>query len=642
MDNDKYKDCVTRQTIFAPDRLEHYPIINSYRVGESDSRLFAGEYPGTYPGDKDDEKGIYKLKCLVCFGITHIIDLTEEGVMRPYSQWLPKGVVYRRFPIADVSVPVDTVSVMKLLDDVEDILANDKHKVYIHCYGGVGRTGTIVGCWIGRQCRDYDAALSMLRTYFNQCPKAVNRVTPETEEQKRFIKRFIANYNQREEKKGKFQACLLGGAVGDALGYAVEFTDWQSIQEKYGKKGIRRYQLNNQGMAEISDDTQMTLFTANGILFGETRYAMRGIAASLDNYVKTAYLEWLQTQTGERDLNEKWHSCWLRDVPAMNHRRAPGMTCMSALINLKQHQEVCNHSKGCGGVMRVAPVGLFYARIPSASPEHQKMLIDEMMEETGKIAGCTHKHPLGYLPAAVLAYIIYRLVLLPPKEAGDKLETIIEASIDQLQHSFIKEGNAIKSLRTLINMAVCLSKTDAPDETCIRRIGDGWVGDEALAIAVYCCCKYRKDFEKAVCAAVNHSGDSDSTGAICGNIMGAMLGLASIPDYYLENLELKQIIQEIASDLFNGCCISEYDMGHTVAQKRWEDKYIYAIRKDNYDDFMPKEDDLSGIVFRAKKICFFDEDIKKMEGMSADEKIEFKRKLKQEQRYVVIDEDNEE
>lgn len=103
MDNDKYKDCVTRQTIFAPDRLEHYPIINSYRVGESDSRLFAGEYPGTYPGDKDDEKGIYKLKCLVCFGITHIIDLTEEGVMRPYSQWLPKGVVYRRFPIADVS-----------------------------------------------------------------------------------------------------------------------------------------------------------------------------------------------------------------------------------------------------------------------------------------------------------------------------------------------------------------------------------------------------------------------------------------------------------------------------------------------------------------------------------------------------------
>lgn len=175
------------------------------------------------------------MKCLVCFGITHIIDLTEEEVMRPYSQWLPKGVVYRRFPIADVSIPVDTVSVMKLLDDVEDILANDKHKVYIHCYGGWEEPHDC-RMLIGRQCRDYDAALSMLRTYFSQCPKAVNRVTPETEEQKCFIKRFIADYNQREEKKGKFQACLLGGAVGDALGYAVEFTDWQSIQEKYGKK----------------------------------------------------------------------------------------------------------------------------------------------------------------------------------------------------------------------------------------------------------------------------------------------------------------------------------------------------------------------------------------------------------------------
>lgn len=640
MDNDKYKKCVTRQTTFDPDRLEHYPIINSYRVGENDSRLFAGEYPGTYPGDKDDEKGIYKLKCLVGFGITHIIDLTEEGVMRPYSQWLPKGIVYRRFPIVDVSVPADTVSVMKLLDDVEDILANDKHKVYIHCYGGVGRTGTIVGCWIGRQCRDYDTALSTLKTYFGQCPKAVNRVTPETEEQKLFIKRFIADYNKREAGKGKFQACLLGGAAGDALGYAVEFNSWQSIQEKYGKEGIRRYQLNNQGVAEISDDTQMTLFTANGLLFGETRLATRGIAAGLDSYVKTAYLEWLQTQTGERDM--MWHSCWLRDIPAMNHRRAPGMTCMSALMSLKQHQEVCNHSKGCGGVMRVAPAGLFYARVSSASPDHQEMIIDEMMEVTGRIAACTHKHSLGYLPAAALAYIIYRLVQLPPQEAGDKLETIIGASIDRLRHSFVGKEKSIKSLRALINMAVDLSKTDAPDETCIRRIGEGWVGDEALAIAVYCCCKYRKDFEKAVCAAVNHSGDSDSTGAICGNIMGAMLGLESIPDYYLENLELKEVIQEIASDLFNGCCISEYNMGHTVAQKRWEDKYIYATRKERYDDFIPQQEESSGWVAHVNKIRFFEEDIKKMEGMSTDEKLKFIMKLRMEQRYVVIDEDDEE
>ena len=231
---------------------------------------------------------------------------------------------------------------------------------------------------------------------------------------------------------------------------------------------------------------------------------------------------------------------------------------------------------------------------------------------------------------------------LPPQEAGDKLETIIGASIDRLRHSFVGKEKSIKSLRALINMAVDLSKTDAPDETCIRRIGEGWVGDEALAIAVYCCCKYRKDFEKAVCAAVNHSGDSDSTGAICGNIMGAMLGLESIPDYYLENLELKEVIQEIASDLFDGCCISEYDMGHTIAQKRWEDKYIYATRKERYDDFIPQQEESSGWVAHVNKIRFFEEDIKKMEGMSTDEKLKFIMKLRMEQRYVVIDEDDEE
>lgn len=445
---------------------------------------------------------------------------------------------------------------------------------------------------------------------------------------------------KREAKKGKFQACLLGGAAGDALGYAVEFTSWQSIQEKYGKEGIRRYQLNSQGVAEISDDTQMTLFTANGLLFGATRLATRGIAAYWDCYVEAAYLEWLQTQTGDRD--EKWHSCWLRDIPAMNHRRAPGMTCINALTSLKQHQEVRNYSKGCGGVMRVAPVGLFYARILPATPEHQEMIIDEMMEVTGRIAGCTHKHPLGYLPAAALAYIIYRLVQLAPQEAEDKLETIIGASIDQLRHSFAGKEKSIKSLHALINMAVDLSKTDAPDETCIRRIGEGWVGDEALAIAVYCCCKYRKDFEKAVCAAVNHSGDSDSTGAICGNMMGAMLGLDAIPSYYLENLELKEVIQEIASDLFNGCCISEYNMGHTVAQKQWEDKYIYATRKERYDNFIPQQEESSGWVAHVNKIRFFEEDIKKMEGMSTDEKLKFIKRLKEEQRYVVIDENDEE
>ena len=74
----------------------------------------------------------------------------------------------------------------------------------------------------------------------------------------------------------QFQGCLIGGAAGDALGYAVEFLSAASIFQKYGANGITEYELHR-GIAEISDDTQMTLFTATGLLVGTTRGMTRGI-----------------------------------------------------------------------------------------------------------------------------------------------------------------------------------------------------------------------------------------------------------------------------------------------------------------------------------------------------------------------------
>ena len=79
------------------------------------------------------------------------------------------------------------------------------------------------------------------------------------------------------------------------------------------------------------------------------------------------------------------------------------------------------------------------------------------------------------------------------------------------------------------------------------------MAEEALAIGIYCSLKYQNSFEKAIVAAVNHSGDSNSTGLITGSIIGAYLGVDAIPDYYLENLELRAEIEELASDLFTGC-----------------------------------------------------------------------------------------
>ncbi len=93
---------------------------------------------------------------------------------------------------------------------------------------------------------------------------------------------------------------------------------------------------------------------------------------------------------------------------------------------------------------------------------------------------------------------------------------------------------------------------DRNDLEAIHRLGEGWTGEEALAIAVYCALKYEGDFDRALLVAVNHKGDRDSTGAVAGNILGARLGLSGIPEKYVRDLELKDVILEIADDLYRG------------------------------------------------------------------------------------------
>jgi len=125
----------------------------------------------------------------------------------------------------------------------------------------------------------------------------------------------------------------------------------------------------------------------------------------------------------------------------------------------------------------------------------------------------------------------------------------------------------------LTDKAINLAAESEMDELdAIRELGEGWVAEETLAIAIYCSLKYQNDFEKAMIASVNHSGDSDSTGAVTGNILGAHLGMQAIPEKFLTHLELKDTIIEIADDLFNDCKITEYGDYHDDV---WERKYIY-------------------------------------------------------------------
>ena len=357
----------------------------------------------------------------------------------------------------------------------------------------------------------------------------------------------------------KYRGCMLGGAVGDALGYAVEFIDDEHIFRKFGENGITEYELNCNGKAEISDDTQMSLFTANGLLIGTTRGMMRGIMGSYQSYIALCYKDWLKTQTADELGFEAPEYSWLNNIPDMNHSRAPGRTCISYLMhnNLGSVNEPKNNSKGCGGGMRVAPIGLYLGGRSVDDTE-----VDMIGAET---AALTHGHDLGFIPAAALVHIINSV-----SHSNIALIDAVEKAKSAVANEF-SNAKHITDMVNLIDKAIALSKEEYNDLDAIRELGQGWVAEETLAIAIYCALKYSDDFEKAIIASVNHSGDSDSTGAVTGNILGAYLGRKSIPDKYLEDLELRDTIIELADDLYNDCQMSEYG---EYRDPIWIQKYI--------------------------------------------------------------------
>ncbi len=331
------------------------------------------------------------------------------------------------------------------------------------------------------------------------------------------------------KKLERIQGCLLAGAAGDALGYEVEFLREEAIWNRFGKRGITAYALHG-GLARISDDTQMTLFTACGLLAGAAR------GQDLAGSINGAYLDWLVTQgTWYEDRVGPVRAAWIRNDPRFHSPRAPGNTCLDALCRggMGTPERPINGSKGCGGVMRVAPIGLYLAG---------KQPIEAAARLGAEAAALTHGHDLGYIPAAMLVHLIHRLV------EGMELEAAVRDALAATEKAWF--GSQFwPEFEALTEKAMDLAHSAVPDLEAIHVLGEGWVGEEALAIALFCALRYPDDLDSALIAAVNHKGDSDSTGAIAGNILGAYLGLAGIPTKYRENLELSDVILELAEDL---------------------------------------------------------------------------------------------
>lgn len=334
----------------------------------------------------------------------------------------------------------------------------------------------------------------------------------------------------------RYTGCLLGGALGDALGRPVEFSGMQSIKENFGDIGIFEPIANTQGLYEITDDTQMTLFTAEGILQAWATARHCGPPPDFQGCLQNAYLRWLYTQEKE-GLST---GGWLLSEPELHSRRAPGGTCLAALQvrNAGKVRSPVNDRKGCGGVMRVAPAGLLATRIIDGSDND----IARFAFELGSLsAALTHGHPSGYLPAGYLASLVALLCL--GWELLPAMELIMP--ILQSQHGAAETVAAVTKAIELYR-----DTTVKAGPTAIETLGGGWVGEEALAISLYCSLVSKDDLVSALRLAVNHSGDSDSTGSITGNILGAMHGESALPITWLQHLELSGVIWQMGEDLF--------------------------------------------------------------------------------------------
>jgi ADP-ribosylglycohydrolase len=296
----------------------------------------------------------------------------------------------------------------------------------------------------------------------------------------------------------KAKGMMYGLAIGDALGYPVEFMTLDQIKGKYGPHGIR--DLPNPAI--FSDDTQMTIAVAEALV-----------------------------QDGEKDIGtimEATKREFIRWLHSSENNRAPGRTCLAGAANMERgihwSKSGVAKSKGCGSAMRVAPIGYLY--------QHDPKKLREVAHATGI---CTHDHPTADAACIGAAYLV--------KLALDAVEPL---KMIQALPDFTAEISQ-EFDETILKVAKCLDWED--EERALKYLGEGWIGEEAVALALYCFLRYPDNYEKTVIRGANTNGDSDSIACIAGGISGAYLGVDAIPIDWIRRIEKSEYLQELARRL---------------------------------------------------------------------------------------------
>lgn len=293
-------------------------------------------------------------------------------------------------------------------------------------------------------------------------------------------------------------AILYGLALGDALGWPTEFLKLEEIRGQYGPQGI----LEPPDPALFTDDTQMTLALAEGILASDSQD-----------------VDVMMQEVGRQ---------FVRWAHSPENNRAPGRTCLEGIrryeSGLEWREAGLIESKGCGSAMRVAPIGYVY--------QHDTEMLRKVAEASSLI---THRHPAAVAASVGAAYLV-KLALdgVHPDSYLHQLAVFVDGMSEEFDLALHRVGHVL----------------GLGDEiAAMRHIGEGWVGEEAVALALYCVMRHPDDYVAVVRRGANSNGDSDSIASIAGGISAARLGLDAIPAAWIDRCEKRDYIASLSTRL---------------------------------------------------------------------------------------------
>ncbi len=353
-----------------------------------------------------------------------------------------------------------------------------------------------------------------------------------------------------DRKLLSYRGCLLGFAVGDAMGYAVNDKSWEEIAENYGPNGLLGYDLCNDG-AQITSYTQIAAYMANALLASLSR----GKRDTYLQYSAAALREWAKRQHFPRDPEPSVF--WVARMPQLRRRCCKDSRLLGILRTktLGTVDAPTNASDAPGALSYGMAVGLYYA------PE--RIGAEQIGALAAELTAMTHGGEQAFLSAAVLAYGVAGILQqpeIPLRQQFTQALSVVRALF----------GNRfdVDCVEEPINLAFALAQTPGEDPRADMERLSCTDAPHCLAGALYASLVFGNNFDEALICAVNHSGASCAVGALTGALLGAYMGADALPEFYLESLDCTAALSELAQDLARG------SMTSSLFDTDWDQKYI--------------------------------------------------------------------